>query len=102
MMILTVFVQGLQGIKCKANNQYNERNKYISKSNGCFSYNLIFQMRSHNLNNIGKQMEFVVSKQPWKTICTFTNSQLLGLSNVQKMILEKAKAHGIAYSYLKF
>ena len=36
MMTLIVFIQGLQGMKRKANSQHNEENEYTSKNNESF------------------------------------------------------------------
>lgn len=48
-------------MKYKAISQYNKGNKYISKSDKNFYYNLVIQTQSRNLDSIGKEIKLMVS-----------------------------------------
>lgn len=64
MMIPTIFVSRLQKTKHKASNQHNEGNKYISKRNKYFFYNLMPKRAWHySLNSIRKRTKFIISIQ---------------------------------------
>lgn len=49
-------------MKCKASNQYNKGNEYMSESNKYLFYNLIFQTQPHGLDDIRRKIKFMVNK----------------------------------------
>lgn len=55
-------MQKLQGTNRKANSQYDDKTKFMSKSNGNFFYKPLSQTRPYNLDGSGRSLNFVISK----------------------------------------